>query len=117
MPTAARSIHREHVEAFIAAELERTAPSSAATGYRPLQQLFGWPDEEAEVDESPMTKRRPPEDSRQAGLRAADEDVRACWRAVQARTSATGRTWRSFGCFWTPDAAKGHAVQVRTPGT
>jgi integrase len=31
MPTAARSIHREHVEAFIAAELERTAPSSAAT--------------------------------------------------------------------------------------
>jgi hypothetical protein len=26
-----RSIHREHVEAFIAAELERTAPLSAAT--------------------------------------------------------------------------------------
>jgi hypothetical protein len=31
MPTAAGSIRREHVEAFIAAELQRTKPSSAAT--------------------------------------------------------------------------------------
>jgi hypothetical protein len=30
MPTAARSIRRMHVEAFIAAELERTASLSAA---------------------------------------------------------------------------------------
>jgi hypothetical protein len=30
IPTAARSIHREHAEAFIVAELERTAPASAA---------------------------------------------------------------------------------------
>ncbi len=60
MPTAARSIHREHVEAFIAAELERTAPSSAATRYRFLQQLFGWLDEEGEIDRSPMAKMRPP---------------------------------------------------------
>ena len=33
MPAAARGIHREHIEAFIAAELERTAPSSAAKRY------------------------------------------------------------------------------------
>ena len=32
MPTAAHSIRREHAEAFIAAELERTAPSSSARG-------------------------------------------------------------------------------------
>jgi site-specific recombinase XerC len=60
MPIAARSIRREHVEAFIAAELERTAPSSAATRYRSLQQLFGWLDEEGEIDRSPMAKMRPP---------------------------------------------------------
>ncbi len=34
MPTAVLSIRREHVEAFIVAELERTSPSSAATRYR-----------------------------------------------------------------------------------
>ena len=60
MPTPARSIRREHVEAFIAAELERTAPSSAATRYRSLQQLFGWLDEEGEIDGSPMARTRPP---------------------------------------------------------
>src|SRR5689334_18593726 len=60
MPTAVRDIHREHVEAFIAAELERTAASSAATRYRSLQQLFRWLDDEGEVDASPMAKMRPP---------------------------------------------------------
>ena len=40
MPTAVASIRREHVEAFIAAELARTAPSSPATRYRSLQQLY-----------------------------------------------------------------------------
>ena len=33
MPAAARGIHREYIEAFVAAEPERTAPSSAATRY------------------------------------------------------------------------------------
>jgi site-specific recombinase XerD len=60
MPTAVRSIRREHVEAFIVAELERTAPASAATRYRSLQRLFNWLDEEGEIDASPMIKMRPP---------------------------------------------------------
>jgi site-specific recombinase XerD len=60
MPTAARSITREHVEAFIVAELERTAPASAATRYRSIQQLFKWLDEEGEIDASPMIRMRPP---------------------------------------------------------
>jgi site-specific recombinase XerC len=60
MPTVADNIRREHVEAFIAAELERTAPSSAATRYRSLQQLFNWLDNEGEIGGSPMAKMRPP---------------------------------------------------------
>lgn len=60
MPTAVRSIRREHVEAFIVAKLDRTAPASAATRYRSLQQLFNWLDEEGEIDTSPMIKMRPP---------------------------------------------------------
>jgi hypothetical protein len=38
MPTAVGSIRREHIEPFIAAELDRAALSSAATQYRSLQQ-------------------------------------------------------------------------------
>jgi site-specific recombinase XerC len=60
MPTTVASIRREHIEAFIASELERTAPSSAATRYRSLQQFFKWLDDEGEVTGSPMAKMRPP---------------------------------------------------------
>lgn len=60
MPTTVANIAREHVEAFIASELERTAPSSAATRYRSLQQLFNWLVEEGEIMTSPMAKMRPP---------------------------------------------------------
>ena len=75
MPTAARSIRPEHVEAFIAAELERTAPS-AATRYRSLQQLFGWLDEEGEIDGSPMARTRPPKITEKPVPVLPDEDVR-----------------------------------------
>jgi hypothetical protein len=56
----AASIRREHVEAFIAAELGRTAPSSAATRYRLLQQFFKWLDGKGEISGSPVFKMRPP---------------------------------------------------------
>jgi site-specific recombinase XerD len=76
MPTAVRSISREHVEAFIVAELERTAPASAATRYRSLQQLFSWLDEEGEIDASPMIKMRPPKIPEQPVPVLSDDHVR-----------------------------------------
>jgi len=76
MPTAADSIRREHVEAFIVAELERTASSSAATRYRSLQQLFRWLDDEGEIDSSPMAKMRPPIIPEQAVPVLSDDQVR-----------------------------------------
>jgi hypothetical protein len=47
---------REHAEAFIVAELERT-PLIAATRHRSPQQLFNWLD--GEIETSPMAKMRP----------------------------------------------------------
>jgi hypothetical protein len=46
MPTAASNIRREHVEAFIAAELDRTAPAPTATRYRSLQPVPVLPDDD-----------------------------------------------------------------------
>jgi site-specific recombinase XerC len=76
MPTVAGNIRREHVEAFIAAELERTAPSSAATRYRSLQQLFNWLDEEGEITGSPMAKMRPPKIPEKPVPVLPDDDIR-----------------------------------------
>lgn len=76
MPTAVASIRREHVEAFMAAELERTAPSSAATRYRSLQQLFSWLEDEGEIPASPMARMRAPVIPEQPVPVLADDDIR-----------------------------------------
>jgi len=76
MPTAVSRIRREHVETFVAAELERTAPASAATRYRSLQQLFNWLEEESEITGSPMAKMRPPKIPEQPVPVLPDDDIR-----------------------------------------
>ena len=58
------------------AELQRTAPASAATRYRSLQQLFNWLDEEGEIDASPMAKMRPPKIPEKPVPALSDDHVR-----------------------------------------
>ncbi len=73
MPATVANLDCEDVEAFMKAELERTAPASAATRYRSLQQLFNWLDEEGEITGSWMAKMHshvPSEDYGEAGPRA-----------------------------------------------
>lgn len=60
MPTTATGVTREHVEAYIADQLDRLTPSTAATRYRCLQQFFKWLDDEGEIASSPMAKMSPP---------------------------------------------------------
>lgn len=89
MPTTAANIRREHVEAFIAAELERTAPASAATRYRSLQRLFHWLDDEGEITGSPMAKMRPPNVPEKPVPVLPDEDIR------RLLVSCAGKDFRS----------------------
>jgi site-specific recombinase XerC len=91
MPTVADNIRREHVEAFIAAELERTAPASAATRYRSLQQLFNWLDEEGEITNSPMAKMRPPKIPEQPVPVLPDEDVKRLLASCSGKDFRDGR--------------------------
>jgi len=60
MPVELVHIRREHVEAFIAAELARVRPATASKKYRSLQQFFRWLVEEGELRESPMARMAPP---------------------------------------------------------
>src|SRR4051812_41052839 len=60
MPTAASSIRREHVEAFLERLLEIHSASTAANRSRSLQQYFRWLEDEGEITSSPMAKMRPP---------------------------------------------------------
>ena len=60
MPTAARSVKREHVESYIAARRETVKPTTLSIEFRSLQQFFKWALEEEEIDRSPMEKMRAP---------------------------------------------------------
>ena len=60
LPPDVANIRREHVELFIADQLQRWKPATAWTRYRSLQQFFRWCLEEGEIKESPMARMRPP---------------------------------------------------------
>lgn len=60
MPTDPASITREHIEAYIVHELGRTSPTTTASAYRRLQQLFKWLTEEGEIPANPMARMSPP---------------------------------------------------------
>jgi site-specific recombinase XerD len=105
MPTAVASIRREHVEAFIAAELERTAPSFAVTRDRSLQQLFKWLDDEGEISGSPMVKMRPPIIPEQSVPVLSDDQVRAWPDGRRERCSPATRRARPTNVRGTPTDA------------
>lgn len=58
--TTADRINRDHVETFIADQVERWRPSTALTRYGALMQFFKWCVEDGEIPESPMAKMKPP---------------------------------------------------------
>jgi site-specific recombinase XerD len=60
MPTQLDRIGREHVEAFIADQLERWRPKTAQVRYGDLRQFFRWAVEDGEITSSPMANMRPP---------------------------------------------------------
>jgi site-specific recombinase XerD len=60
MPTAVDRLTREHVEAFIADQLQRWRPKTAHVRYGDLRQFFNWCVEEGEVSSHPMARMKPP---------------------------------------------------------
>jgi site-specific recombinase XerC len=60
MPTATRSVRREHVESHIAARRETVKPTTLSIEFRALQQSFRWALEEDEIERSPMERMKAP---------------------------------------------------------
>jgi site-specific recombinase XerD len=60
MPTAARSVRREHVESYIALRRETVKPTTQSLEFRALQQFWKWALEEEEIDRSPMERMKAP---------------------------------------------------------
>ncbi len=60
MPTAARSVKREHVESYFAMRRDSVRPTTLSLEFRALQQFWKWALEEDEIERSPMEKMKPP---------------------------------------------------------
>lgn len=60
MPTQVASIHREHVESFLAAMTESYKPASVRNRYTGVRQFFAWCLEEGEITETPLRNIPPP---------------------------------------------------------
>jgi len=85
MPTAASGIRREHLETFIEAQLARFRPSTAATRYRDLKQLFRWLLDEGEIDRNPMERMRPPKLDERSVPVIPDEIIRSLLTVCSGR--------------------------------
>lgn len=60
MPTTVDRINREHLESFVAEQLERWKPKTAQIRYGNLVQFFKWCVEEGEITATPMVNMKPP---------------------------------------------------------
>jgi len=91
MPRRVTAIRREHVEAFIAEQLERFRPSTAATRYRSVQQLFRFLVDEGELRASPMANMSPPAIPEEPPAVLTDEQLRALLHACEGTAFAERR--------------------------
>lgn len=85
MPTAVDNINREHVEAFIADQLQRWRPKTAQVRYGDLRQFFKWCVEEGEIGVHPMAQMKPPTVPDVPVPVVGDDDIRKLLKVCDGR--------------------------------
>ena len=91
MPTAPDAVAREHVEAFIADELD-AAPLHRRDPVPVLGAVLAVVVEEGEAPRSPMERMQPPTTPESPVPVVRDDDLRALLRACRRRRSTTAAT-------------------------
>jgi hypothetical protein len=91
MSTKVSALTREHLEAFLATELERVSPTSVHIRYRGLQQFLRWAVEDGETAVSPMTNMRPPVVPEQPVAMISPEQLAALVKACSGTDFASRR--------------------------
>lgn len=91
MPRRVAHIRREHVEAFIADQVERHKASTARTRYRSLQQLFRFLVDEGEIRASPMANTTPPAIPEEPPAVLTEEQLRRLLKTCEGTAFAERR--------------------------
>ncbi len=91
LPQDLSALRREHVEAFIASQLERFKPATAHNRYRGVQAFFRWALDEGLVAESPMARMKPPRLPEAPPAILREPDLRALLAACERDKDFIGR--------------------------
>jgi site-specific recombinase XerD len=86
-----RSIGRDHLEAFLADQLGRWRPATAANRFRSLRQFFKWLVEEEEIESSPMERMPQPRVPDEPPAVVTEADLLALLHTCDADKSFAGR--------------------------
>lgn len=90
-PTDLDEVHREHVQAYIAATIKRTSPANAHQHYRALKTFFNWLLDEEEIDRSPMRTMKPPAVTEKEVPVVPEEDLAKLFKTCKGKTFADRR--------------------------
>lgn len=90
-PTDLDEIHREHVQAYIAATIERTSASNANQHFRSLKTFFNWCVDEEELDRSPMRTMKAPKAAEVEVPIIPEGDLKKLFAVCKGRTFADRR--------------------------
>ncbi len=85
MPTEVDRITREHIEAFIADQLERWKPKTAQVRYGDLRQFFKWAMEDGEITSTPMANMKPPTVPDVPVAVVSDDDLKKLLKACEGK--------------------------------
>jgi site-specific recombinase XerD len=90
-PTDLDDVHREHVQAYIAATIARTSPANAHQHFRALKTFFNWLVDEEEIDRSPMRTMKPPAVTEKEVPVIPEADLRKLFAVCKGKTYADRR--------------------------
>ncbi|MBQ0947691.1 tyrosine-type recombinase/integrase [Streptomyces sp. RK76] len=90
-PAELGDIHREHVQAYIAATIQRTSPANAHTHFRALKTFFTWLENEEEIDRSPMRTMKPPAVTETEVPVISGEDLKKLFAVCKGKSYADRR--------------------------
>lgn len=90
-PTDLDEIHREHLQAYITATMERTSASNANQHFRSLKTMFNWLVDEEELDRSPMRTMKAPKPGEVEVPVIPEDDLKKLFAACKGKSYADRR--------------------------
>lgn len=90
-PTDLDEVHREHVQAYIAATIKRTSAANAHQHFRALKTFFNWLVDEEEIDRHPMRTMKPPTVTEKEVPVISEGDLTKLFKVCRGKTYADRR--------------------------